>query len=275
MDFQEAILRYADLKNQRDSQQINRADFTTRVHELRVQDHKGVWWQIREQDGEWLRWNGSTWEWGKPDITEKPYTPVLSDGSGQRFKGSLEKFHALDADEKRKYVVLAILGVAVLYGMFVYFQGASSIGNALSLGNGIGSGTGSLPNLGISLGNGPETAVTDFFQALDKGDFSRAVDLMADSSGNPLSSYSKSAYISAFSSGYGKNGDQIEVSDLKIVKSQKITDTYYVITVSGKMKQTGSGYYYSEPQEFSQRLYVIQVNGKWLVEYGSGTSSFL
>jgi hypothetical protein len=274
MDFHEAVLNYAELKKMRDSQQISRSEFTTRVHELRVQDHKGDWWQVREKDGEWLRWNGSSWEWGKPDINERPYTPVISNTSGHNIRGSLEKFHALNADEKRKYVVLAILGIAVLYAMFVYFQGASTIGNALSFSNGIGGGSPGLPNLGINLGSGPETAVTDLFQALDRGDYSRAVDLMADSSGNPLDSSYKSFYISALSSGYGKNGELIEISDLKIVRSQKITETNYLVTVSGKIKQTGAGNFNSQPQAFSQNVYANLVNGKWLINYGYGTSPF-
>jgi len=62
MNFTEAESRYRTLKILRDSGQILSAEFTSRVHELRLQDIGGVWWQIREQDGRWLRWNGLAWE---------------------------------------------------------------------------------------------------------------------------------------------------------------------------------------------------------------------
>ena len=66
MNFDDAERKFADLKNQRDSGQISPADFTTQVYEIRLQDIGGVWWQISEQDGKWLRWNGSAWVPGEP-----------------------------------------------------------------------------------------------------------------------------------------------------------------------------------------------------------------
>jgi hypothetical protein len=66
MNFDEAEGRFAILKNQRDSGQMSPAEFSVSVNDIRVEDIGGVWWQISEQDGKWLRWNGSAWVPGDP-----------------------------------------------------------------------------------------------------------------------------------------------------------------------------------------------------------------
>lgn len=66
MNFDEAERRFAVLKNQRDSGQMSPDEFSVSVNEIRVEDIGGVWWQISEQDGKWLRWNGSAWVPGEP-----------------------------------------------------------------------------------------------------------------------------------------------------------------------------------------------------------------
>ena len=61
MNFPEAEQIYLNLKNQLLSGVISQQEFRNRVNELRVLDVNGVWWQIREEDGGWLRWTGTAW----------------------------------------------------------------------------------------------------------------------------------------------------------------------------------------------------------------------
>lgn len=61
MNFPEAEQIYLNLKNQLLSGVISQQEFRSRVNELRVLDATGVWWQIREEDGGWLRWTGTAW----------------------------------------------------------------------------------------------------------------------------------------------------------------------------------------------------------------------
>jgi hypothetical protein len=260
MDFHDAELKYTELKKQLDTSQIAAADFTAHVHELRVLDHNGVWWQIREQDGGWLRWNGSLWEWGNPDISERPYSPVISDGPKQGIGGSMERFHALDADQKRKYLVLTILGIAALYAIFVFIQAGSGIGINPNPGGGFLSGFGGLPNIGAGFGGGPEQAVTDYFHALDNGDYSRAADLIVDSSQKPLSSTDKLLFTNYFSSGFGTRGERVEINDIKILNSQKISDSKYSIRVTKTITLlTGS------PTPKVSIYTVVKVDGNWKI----------
>ena len=69
MNIQEAEQAFAYLRSQLSGGLISPQDFRNRVNELRFSDANGVWWQIREQDGGWLRWTGAAWV---------PDTPVRS-----------------------------------------------------------------------------------------------------------------------------------------------------------------------------------------------------
>ena len=54
--------QYSLLKSQLDSNQISSEDFVERVNrELRFEDSRGRWHQIRPLDGKWLVWDGEKW----------------------------------------------------------------------------------------------------------------------------------------------------------------------------------------------------------------------
>ncbi len=50
------------LKSRLDAGQISAEEFESRVNrELRFEDSRGRWRQIRALDGKWLEWNGEKW----------------------------------------------------------------------------------------------------------------------------------------------------------------------------------------------------------------------
>jgi YD repeat-containing protein len=54
--------QYVLLKSQLDAGQISAKEFEARVNrELRFEDSRGRWRQIRALDGKWLEWNGEKW----------------------------------------------------------------------------------------------------------------------------------------------------------------------------------------------------------------------
>jgi hypothetical protein len=61
MNFQEIEARYAVLRQQYDRRQISYQVFNENVNQLRTQGQDGAWWQMRAQDGVWLRWDGRQW----------------------------------------------------------------------------------------------------------------------------------------------------------------------------------------------------------------------
>lgn len=46
-------------------------EFLQSVHQLRHVDERGIWWQIRPEDGGWYRWDGSSWVDDVPYEKEK------------------------------------------------------------------------------------------------------------------------------------------------------------------------------------------------------------
>jgi len=73
--FDELNRAYGDLKAQLDSNRIDRNAFVHKVHELRLKDDQGTWWQIDPDTGGWLRWDGSAWMESVPPASENP-TPA-------------------------------------------------------------------------------------------------------------------------------------------------------------------------------------------------------
>ena len=54
--------QYSLLKSQLDTNQISSEEFVGRVNrELRFEDSRGRWRQIRALDGKWLVWDGEKW----------------------------------------------------------------------------------------------------------------------------------------------------------------------------------------------------------------------
>jgi hypothetical protein len=64
--FRAVHRQYLFLRAHFDRGGISGEAFTEEVNRLRLQDQSGVWWQIRETDGGWLKWDGAAWVEGKP-----------------------------------------------------------------------------------------------------------------------------------------------------------------------------------------------------------------
>ena len=58
---------YSDLAQLKSSGRIGENEFKEAVARLRLEDAAGVWWQVRAEDGAWLRWDGTAWVEGVPD----------------------------------------------------------------------------------------------------------------------------------------------------------------------------------------------------------------
>lgn len=84
MNFFEAEQNYRRLLRQKQAGQIKESDFIAAVQNLRVQTPDGVWWQIRAEDGAWLRWSGSSWievpppGYVAPSRPKKKRSPILT-----------------------------------------------------------------------------------------------------------------------------------------------------------------------------------------------------
>lgn len=59
--FWEKEKEFLALSIRREEGSLDEGSFREEVHKLRLQDREGVWWQMREEDGGWLRWDGSRW----------------------------------------------------------------------------------------------------------------------------------------------------------------------------------------------------------------------
>ncbi len=60
-DINEIERSYEKLKIQYENGSLIYDDYITAVDALRVQDENGIYWQIRADDGKWVRWDGNTW----------------------------------------------------------------------------------------------------------------------------------------------------------------------------------------------------------------------
>ena len=85
MNFSEAQQAYQNLVQQKQAGQLSEAEFIAAVQNLRVQTPDGAWWQIRDSDGVWLRWDGSNWVESQPGgvgvapaMPKKKRNPVVS-----------------------------------------------------------------------------------------------------------------------------------------------------------------------------------------------------
>lgn len=84
MNFSEAEQAYKNLVQQKQAGQLSADEFIAAVQNLRVQTPDGVWWQIRDTDGAWLRWDGSTWVENQqgtvptPSTQKKKRNPILT-----------------------------------------------------------------------------------------------------------------------------------------------------------------------------------------------------
>lgn len=61
MTFDDASRQYADLRARVQAGRLTQEQFFAAVAQLRVQDQRGVWWQLHP-DGHWLFWDGQAWQ---------------------------------------------------------------------------------------------------------------------------------------------------------------------------------------------------------------------
>jgi len=59
--FDEATRQYADLRARVHAGWMTQEQFAAAVGQLRVQDQRGVWWQLHP-NGSWLYWDGRAWQ---------------------------------------------------------------------------------------------------------------------------------------------------------------------------------------------------------------------
>ena len=71
-DIGDIEFRYAKLKTQYVNGDLKYDDYIAAVDALRMQDENGIYWQIRADDGKWVRWDGSTWIPGGRPGTRSP-----------------------------------------------------------------------------------------------------------------------------------------------------------------------------------------------------------
>jgi hypothetical protein len=74
--FQDLETRYFILRRQFKIGEITSQQYFTESQHLRIRDGQGVWWQMRPEDGNWLCWNGSSWEPAIPPHLTGPQTLV-------------------------------------------------------------------------------------------------------------------------------------------------------------------------------------------------------
>jgi hypothetical protein len=83
---------YCRLQNRLSAGSIDRETFASHVGALRFQDWNGSWWQVKEQDGTWLTWDGTAWVEGAP---ERRRPSSLAESNVRRFAALKDRFFAL------------------------------------------------------------------------------------------------------------------------------------------------------------------------------------
>ena len=83
---------YRSLKHKSKLGILNEDHFLQEVNALHLQDHSGAWWQVRHEDGAWLKWDGTAWVEATP-IRKKP-EPEVPD-IRHRFNAMKERFFTL------------------------------------------------------------------------------------------------------------------------------------------------------------------------------------
>jgi len=68
--FEELRQRYLVLRGQYESGQLNKENFMVEVGKLQVRDKTGTWWAVDARNGNYLRYDGSSWQVGTPPSTQ-------------------------------------------------------------------------------------------------------------------------------------------------------------------------------------------------------------
>jgi hypothetical protein len=112
--------------------------------------------------------------------------------------------------------------------------------------------------------NQPEDVVVQFLQHLDRGEYEQALDLAVDPvTLQPYTATEKAQTVAFAQVTYGKNGENIEISDIRIVSKEKVEENKYMITVSAKYTVNSFGYTNSQSQ--TETIPIVKVNGDWKV----------
>jgi hypothetical protein len=112
--------------------------------------------------------------------------------------------------------------------------------------------------------NQPEDAVVQFLQHLDKGEYEQALDLAVNPNTlQPYSATEKAQIIAVAQMSYGKNGENIQISDIRILDKKPVSNDKYMITVSAMYTVNSFGYTNSQTQ--TETIPVVKVNGNWKV----------
>ncbi len=90
-EFERVLSTYSELIALRRSGRVGEPEFREAVARLRLTDSTGVWWQVRAEDGAWLRWDGNAWVEGMPEAggAETPGGPYGMVAGGPRSLGEL------------------------------------------------------------------------------------------------------------------------------------------------------------------------------------------
>jgi len=79
--FDELRQRYLVLQEQYESSQLNQENFLVEVGKLQVRDKTGFWWTVDARNGNYLRYDGSSWRVGTPSSTPSSRQPPAAEKS--------------------------------------------------------------------------------------------------------------------------------------------------------------------------------------------------
>jgi len=79
VNFQEAERLFDELKAWKDAGELGAKEFSNELEGLTVKDREGTLWRMSDIDGDWLRWNGSSWDPDIPLLFKKDYSSANVD----------------------------------------------------------------------------------------------------------------------------------------------------------------------------------------------------
>lgn len=112
--------RYRQLRAQLGAGAIGPQAFTAAVAALRFQDQDGTWWQVRETDGAWLRWDGQGWVRGTPDRKRKGSGPQKQGTGPQTLKELLQMLIEGMFTGWVKNIPIVLISMAVVWFVHTY-----------------------------------------------------------------------------------------------------------------------------------------------------------
>ena len=111
----------------------------------------------------------------------------------------------------------------------------------------------------------PGDAVVKFLQHLDNGEYAQALDQAVDpGTMQPYTESDRSRMISMMQMTYGSRGENIQISNIRIVSSSKVNDNKYMVTVTATYT-TKSLFGTPSTDTKTETIPVVKVNGQWRV----------